>query len=104
MIYTFLGVFLILSGTEAIYLWIYWSKIKSLIGVMKTLNKMMDITKMIGMDNPITKDKKLMTKVAIFMGNYIETTWLWVTMLLIINILISLILATIISLLILVIK
>ena len=71
---------------------------------MKILNKMMDITKMIGMDNPITKDKKLMTKVAIFMGNYIETTWLWVTMLLIINILISLILATIISLLILVIK
>ena len=104
MIYTFLGVFLILSGTEAIYLWIYWSKIKSLIGVMEILNKMMDITKMIGMDNPITKDKKLMTKVAIFMGNYIETTWLWVTMLLIINILISLILATIISLLILVIK
>jgi hypothetical protein len=104
MIYTFLGVFLILSGTEAIYLWIYWSKIKSLIGAMKTLNKMIDITKMIGMNHPAVNDKKFMAKVATFMGNYIETTWLWVTILLIINILISLILATIISLLILVIK
>jgi len=103
--YIFLITFLVISAVEAIYLWLKWDKIKSLISAIKTLNQMVDITKVMGMSNhPAINNKRVITRVAIFMSNYIETTWLWVTILLVMNMIISLLFSSIISLLILIIS